>query len=257
MIGTMSRVLTGFLLACLTAGLVTVLYVFPPSQMAALPANVFNERAGQAGILALLAATHSAIFGAAFTLIAAVIGEWLSIRNVVYYLLAGTAIALLGFLAQFSSEVTGQPTILNNYALMAFLTAGFFAGVAYWLAAGQFAGGRRTLSRPDFTTRPRIFSKNPFNKDAFSKAWKRPRIVVEDAPEDDKKASSLSERIDSERIENAEAKVRIRSSARPNPSPSAAAATSVPTTKAPSEPRPNPVAKPDSPKTKSPDSDEA
>ena len=257
MICTMSRVLTGFLLACLTAGLVTVLYVFPPSQMAALPANVFNERAGQAGILALLAATHSAIFGAAFTLIAAVIGEWLAIRNVVYYLLAGTAIALLGFLAQFSSEVAGQPTILNNYALMAFLTAGFFAGVAYWLAAGQFAGGRRTLSRPDFTTRPRIFSKNPFNKDAFSKAWKRPRIVVEDAPEDDKKASSLSERIDSERIENAEAKVRIRSSARPNPSPSAAAETSVPTTRAPSEPRPNLAAKPDSPKAKSPDSDEA
>lgn len=252
MIGTMSRVLTGFLLACLTAGLVTVLYVFPPSQMAALPANVFNERAGQAGILALLAATHSAIFGAAFTLIAAVIGEWLSIRNVVYYLLAGTAIALLGFLAQFSSEVAGQPTILNNYALMAFLTAGFFAGVTYWLAAGQFAGGRRTLSRPYFTTRPSIFSKNPFNKDAFSKAWKRPRIVVEDDPKDDDKSPSVSER-----IENAEAKVRIRSSARPNPSPSPAAETSVPTTKAPSEPRPNPAAKPDSPKAKSPDSDEA
>jgi hypothetical protein len=40
-------------------------------------------------------------------------------------------------------EVEGQPTIVNDYALRAFLTVGFFGGLAYWLAAGRRAGGRR------------------------------------------------------------------------------------------------------------------
>ena len=56
-----------------------------------------------------------------------------------YYLFAGTVIALLGFRrAIFAAKSPGQPTILNNYALKAYLTSGFFAGFVYWmvLAAG-------------------------------------------------------------------------------------------------------------------------
>src|SRR5690606_17813540 len=92
------------------------------------------------GTLALLAATHSAIFAAPFVLVACVLGEWQNIRSVVFYTLAGVVIGLAGFLAQYSAEAVGQPTIINNYALKAYLTAGFFAGLAYWLFAGRSAG---------------------------------------------------------------------------------------------------------------------
>ena len=139
----LSRVLLGFVLACLVAGLVQVFYVRTPSEFAAVPANELPYLAGNSLELALLAATHSAIFSAAFALIIAGISEWLSLKTIAYSLAAGMGIALLGFVAQYSSEVSGQPSILNNYALQAYLTAGFFAGLTYWLVAGRYAGIRR------------------------------------------------------------------------------------------------------------------
>lgn len=143
---TIFRVLLGFAAACLVAGLVTVLFVDTPVELAAAPAGQLTSQTGQAFVLALLTATHAAIFASVFALIAAGLAEWLSIRTITYFLLAGTAIALLGYFAQYQSEVAGQPTILNNYALKAFLTAGFFAGITYWLFAGQFAGGPETAT---------------------------------------------------------------------------------------------------------------
>lgn len=139
-LATLARVGLGFVLASLTAGLVTVLFVNTPSEIAAQPVSQYSQTATDTLDLALLTATHSAIFAAAFVLIAAGFGEWFSIRALPFYLILGCAISLLGLAAQFSSEIAGQPTILNNYAIQAFLTAGFFAGFIYWLAAGQFAG---------------------------------------------------------------------------------------------------------------------
>jgi hypothetical protein len=55
----------------------------------------------------------------------------------------GLLIAVGGFFAVSFFEVEGQPTIVNNYALWAFLTVGVFGGLAYWLVAGRRAGGRR------------------------------------------------------------------------------------------------------------------
>lgn len=140
---TLSRDLFGFLLACLVAGLVQVLYVSSPIELAAAPAGELTGRTASVLELALLAATHSAIFSAAFALIIAGIFEWLSLRTIAHSLAAGMGIALLGFVAQYSSEVSGQPTIFNNYALQAYLTAGFFAGLTYWMVAGRYAGSRR------------------------------------------------------------------------------------------------------------------
>ena len=140
LITKLARVAFGFALASIAAGLVTVMFVDTPVDVLAQPASRLPQTASQTLDLALLTATHSAIFAAAFVLIAAGLGEWLSIRSLPFYLIAGMGIALLGFIAQFSSEVAGQPTILNNYALKAFLTAGFFGGFVYWLASGQFAG---------------------------------------------------------------------------------------------------------------------
>jgi hypothetical protein len=194
MIRTLARVLAGFVLACLTAGLVQVLFAISPLKLLGSPANLFAERATQTGVFALLAATHTAIFSAAFALIACAISEWMRIRSVAYYLASGALIALLGFAAQYSSEVAGQPTILNNYAVQAYLTSGFFAGLMYWLAAGRGAGGsaaERDLS--EFDDAATIGVPPP------AKSWKsRPRIIVEDAIKPgsrDAKKASLAERI--------------------------------------------------------------
>jgi hypothetical protein len=140
LITTLARAAFGFALASIAAGLVTVMFVDTPVDVLAQSASRLPQTASETLDLALLTATHSAIFAAAFMLIAAGLGEWLSIRSLAFYLTTGMGIALLGFIAQFSSEVAGQPTILNNYALKAFLTAGFFGGFVYWLASGQFAG---------------------------------------------------------------------------------------------------------------------
>ena len=139
-LGSIARVAFGFVLASIAAGLVTMLFVNTPSEVLAQPVSRLPRTAGETFELALLTATHVAIFALIFALIVAALGELFSLRGLSFYLGSGVVIALLGFVAQYSSEVPGEPTILNNYALKTFLTTGFFAGFVYWLASGQFAG---------------------------------------------------------------------------------------------------------------------
>ncbi len=139
-LSTLARVLFGFVLASLAAGLVTVLFVTTPVEVLNEPFERLPKTASETFDLALLAATHLGIFASVFVIIVALLSEVFSVRSLTFYLFAGIAIAMLGFTAQFQSEVAGQPTILNNYAIKAFLTIGFFGGFFYWLAAGQFAG---------------------------------------------------------------------------------------------------------------------
>ena len=140
MLGRIIRVLIGFALACLAAGVVKVGFVMTPAELSSLPTDVVADRLGKAGELAVRVATHHAVFSAPFALFATVMGEWLNVRSWIYYALAGMAIALIGFLSQYSSEAASQPSIVNNYALTAFLTAGFVAGLVYWMVAGRSAG---------------------------------------------------------------------------------------------------------------------
>lgn len=255
---TLGRVFTGFILACLAAGLVQVLFVETPKELAALPTSEVGAQARGALELTLLTATHFAIFSAAFALIAAGIAEWLNLRNPGYWLAAGTGIALLGFTAQYASEISGQPSILNNYALQAYLTAGFFGGLVYWLVAGSSSGSGRLQDAGGVTP------------DAAEAA--RPRIIVEDAPAPAMKKGSLAEKLALKRGGTpaaADAAPQPRSThAAATPSPSAAekvspsnkdaskpqvqgAATAVPVTRSePSAkiakgpaPQPNPAAK--------------
>ncbi|MGL4397761.1 MAG: hypothetical protein ACRCS9_14570 [Hyphomicrobium sp.] len=194
---TLGRIAAGFVLACLMAGLTQVLFVWTPADLATLPANEFGGRAASGFELALLAATHTAIFAVAFAMIAIVVAEWLTIRTPAYYLAAGTIIALLGFYAQFSSEVAGQATILNPYAAKAYLTSGFFAGLVYWLTAGQFAGGDEggALSDDDGGETTRTVTAAPDTQAALE----RPRILVKkQSSSSDKEitgSTSLSERL--------------------------------------------------------------
>lgn len=155
MLGRIIRVLFGFVVSCLAAGLTIVLFVTTPLELASTPSDAAMDALVSNGLLALAAATHSAVFAAPFALIGAAIGEWRGIGHWVYYVLAGIAIAALGFLAQYWSESGGQGSIVNNYALAAFLTTGFVAGMVYWLLAGQFARTGEGPHTPEIIKPPR------------------------------------------------------------------------------------------------------
>jgi hypothetical protein len=135
------RVLFGFILACLAAGLTKMLFAFGPDQV--LEGNPDKISRFIDGML--FTATHSAVFSAPFAFIAAAISEWQTIRNWAYHALAGLAISVGGFVAQMASEPAGAPSIVNNYALTAYLTTGFIAGLTYWLFAGRTAGHSDTV----------------------------------------------------------------------------------------------------------------
>lgn len=225
-LAAIARMLAGFILACLVAGVVTMLFVFRPADIAADP--------GYALTVAMLASTHSAIFAIAFTLIAGGIGEWLSIRDMSYYVIAGIVIGLLGLMAQYWSEVAGQPTILNSYALKNYVTTGFFGGLAYWLAAGQFAG-RGAADIGDDVQPETAANQDPAKAGRAKAAAEKdlPRILVEQ-PQDRPKKKPLSERLEDAKPEAAAA------AKEPAQAPPETAATSVPLTKRKPDPAPKP-----------------
>jgi hypothetical protein len=138
MITRIFRVLSGFLLACLAAGLTKLLFAYTPAELSNLPPEVASDYLA----LALPLATHTAIFSAPFALVAIAIGEWRRWRDWAYYALTAMAIALIGYFAQYQSETAtqGWSIAANNYALVAFLTTGFVGGLVYWLFSGRLAG---------------------------------------------------------------------------------------------------------------------
>jgi hypothetical protein len=153
MFGRIFRVLVGFVMACLAAGLTKVLFAFTPAEISSLPADQASDRMAQIWDKTLGLATHTAVFSAPFALVAATFGEWRRIRDLSYYVLAGIAIATLGLITQYTGETGNQPSIINNYGLTAFLTTGFFAGLVYWLFSGRAAGSpaQRNMMTPSHT----------------------------------------------------------------------------------------------------------
>lgn len=135
---TLFRVLTGFIFATLAAAVTQVLFAFPPTATGDAAAW-----AQQAGMWALAAATHIAIFSFLFAFLAIAIAEWQGVGAWAYYVLTGMAIAIGGFFAQYATENASQPTIFNNYALVAFISAGSIGGFVYWLIAGRRAAAGR------------------------------------------------------------------------------------------------------------------
>lgn len=128
MIVAIIRFVLGFVAAVLAAGAVQVLFVSGLDGLI----TADGARLQNLGMLTLLAATQSAVFGAPFAIIAAAVAAWLPIRSVLFFVLAGLAIALAGFLAQYVGE-GGDGTILNRYALAAYVASGLAAGLVYWV----------------------------------------------------------------------------------------------------------------------------
>jgi hypothetical protein len=143
MLAALLRCFAGYLVACLTAGLVQVFFVLPPHELVFAGADLLSA----AGIWLLLATIHSAIFGAPFSIIALAVAEWRRLKSPIYYAAAGFGIAMLGFLTQITGHGFTQPLPVTLYLLAAFTCTGVAAGTAYWLVAGRLAGrrGRRKL----------------------------------------------------------------------------------------------------------------
>jgi len=137
------RVLFGFVLACLAAGVVNVAFAVTPAELAASS----SERLWQAGEWALLSATESFVFAAPFALIAILLAEWLGIRSFAYHGLVGILIAAAAFAVLVSGQSPDTAGLANSYAIAAYLSTGLVAGIVYWLFSGRRSGGRRTTRR--------------------------------------------------------------------------------------------------------------
>ena len=135
--GLIFRVLLGYLVACLAAGLTTVLFAWTPSDLSGMQGDMANDKLA----LAMPVATQIALFAIPFALAAIAYGEWRKWRDWAYYSAAGMAIALFGYLAQYQSESPAQTWSIasNNYPLIAFLTSGFIGGLVYWIFSGRMA----------------------------------------------------------------------------------------------------------------------
>jgi hypothetical protein len=129
MIVALIRILFGFVAAALVAGLVQVLFV-----AGADVGGLSSGRLESLGLLVLLAATLSAVFAAPFALLAAGFAGWQNVRSPLFFIGAGLAIGLAGFFTQYVGEA-GPQTILNRYALVAYVCSGFAAGLIYWYVA--------------------------------------------------------------------------------------------------------------------------
>lgn len=149
--------LIAYVVACLVFGATLVLFVIPPGELASTRTEPGLGQLSVASMLALASAIQTAIFAAAPALLAVAFAEWRRIRDWAFYAVTAILIAVAGFLAQYMSELQGQPTIVNNYALIAFVTAGFCAGLTYWALAGRATGLAQRSDRPpakDETPRP-------------------------------------------------------------------------------------------------------
>ena len=134
-LGGLIRVTIGFVLSCLAAGAVQVLFAVTPSELADAGWEYWN----QGGVWMLESATIFAVFALPFAAVSALISEWFGIRSFAYHGFVGIAIAIAGFGLITTGEAEGVPTIVNSYAMAAFLTTGLAAGFTYWLFAGRLA----------------------------------------------------------------------------------------------------------------------
>ena len=144
--GLIFRVLLGYLLACLVAGLTTVLFAWTPSDLAAMQGDLANDKLA----LAMPVAAQIAIFAAPFALLGIGFAEARRWRDWAYYAAAGMAIALVGYIAQYQSEAPSQTWSIaaSNYPLIAFLTSGFVGGLVYWLMSGRMAAMNPAATQP-------------------------------------------------------------------------------------------------------------
>jgi hypothetical protein len=129
-----------FLISCLVAAFVVAYGLVAPElkQFGNPDAGffmVFLFFAGAAGLV-----TPLYVFAPSF--IAILIAEMLSLRSVLYYAFAGALIgALAYFMTDMAGRISGRGTVVPiTQELQWLIAAGIVAGFVYWLIAGRGAG---------------------------------------------------------------------------------------------------------------------
>jgi hypothetical protein len=140
MFGRALRAINGFFLACFAAGVTITLFAFPPSPMK-IPVKVSSDAIVGLCLFALAGTQFCALFAAPFALLGVMFAERKGIRSWTGHAVAGTVIAGFAMLTRYASEAAGAPSIINTYAVSAFLAAGIASGTTYWILAGRFATG--------------------------------------------------------------------------------------------------------------------
>jgi hypothetical protein len=148
MIRTFFEAGAGFIAACAVASLVLVLFVVTPAELASLPMDQASTRISGILELAGLVAIQAALFSVPLVLAAGLLGELARLRAWWFYAGAGVVIAGIGYLAQQSGQRVGVPSLLNTYAAVAYLAAGFAGGMAYCAFRGRRAGRDRGAAAP-------------------------------------------------------------------------------------------------------------
>jgi hypothetical protein len=132
-------ILGGFVLASFAAATTLVMFVYAPSSLETLSADLSDMRLMEAGGFALWSTLWVAV-SVAPALALVVYAEIRRCSGWKFYVLLGLGTALAGFLLQHLCEPQGVPGIFEAYALLAFLAAGIIGGLVYWLASGRYAG---------------------------------------------------------------------------------------------------------------------
>lgn len=134
-LGAIVRIVLGFAAACLAAGFIQVLFAVTPAELVAA-----GEARWSAAInWALLSSAHIAVFAAPFALISISASEWLGIRSFAYHTIIAMCIAVVGFGLILMTEAPSEASIVNSYAMAAYLTSSFIAGFLYWVLSGRLA----------------------------------------------------------------------------------------------------------------------
>ena len=197
------RVLFGFVLACLAAAATTVVFA-DIQELKTLSEAASQELLSTTGIRILFSAVQGAIFAAPIAFVGILIGEWRHIRSWTYYTLLALVIALLGFLAWSTSEGFNEPTIVNNYAMTAFLTTGFVGGLFYWLFSGRRAG--TPVSRHadyDYVNTPASATRGSDRSSKSTVTTKSVKSSSRLSTEKNDKPESLSEQLAKDKVSRA------------------------------------------------------
>lgn len=140
------RILLGYSMACLGAAYAKLLFAITPAEIISLPSDVAADRLADVLNFGWRFGVLFGLFALPFAVVTIAFAEWRGLRNGPFYLLAGLAFALVGLLAQSSSEGPGAATVMHAYAFAAYATSGLAGGLFYWMIAGRHAG--RTTPDP-------------------------------------------------------------------------------------------------------------
>jgi hypothetical protein len=140
MFGRVLRVICGFFLACFAAGLTLSLFAFPPAAMKTAVEGS-SDAIVELCLFALAVTQYCALFAAPFALLGVIFAERQGIRSWTGHVIAGMVIAGFAMLTRYASEAASAPSIINTYAVAAFLAAGIASATTYWILAGRFATG--------------------------------------------------------------------------------------------------------------------